>query len=202
MHKYERPNLKVQHQVSQIQQEWALLWNDFLNIDDKSFVSLMKRRSAWVTTGIQITWIRLFYKVSKDQNKPLNMKKDKASEIAGKVPNIYISFLFQTSRGIGKQNLHSEELCTKCSNALSSWKKKHFKGKKKDLPHDLTVFVILCKGKYWHLPDCLLQLSDLLQFIFITTLSMGLLLSSLGLTELSRFVTTASSSCYRTSKTS
>lgn len=128
-----------------------------------------------------------------------NIKENRESEMAGKIPTVYIS---QVHMGIRKQKFHAEELCAKSRNALSSWNRRHFSGGKEDFPHDLTVFVILCKGKYWHLPDCLLQLSDLLQFIFITTLSMGLLPSSLGLTELSRFVTTASSSCYRTSKTS
>lgn len=67
--------------------------------------------------------------------------------MAGNIASIYTSFLFQMHMGIRKQKFHSEELCTKSRNALSSETRNIFK-RKKDFAHDLTVFVILCKGKY------------------------------------------------------
>lgn len=93
--------------------------------------------------------MRSFFKVTNDQNKPLNMKENKESDMAGKKTNIYISFLFWIHMGIRKQKCHSEDLCTKSRNALIQLKQETFlRGEKKDFPHDLTLFVILCKGKY------------------------------------------------------
>lgn len=69
--------------------------------------------------------------------------------MAGKIPNIYMNFLFWMHMGIRKQKFHSEELYTKSRNALIQLKQETFlREEKKDFPHDLTVFVILCKGKY------------------------------------------------------
>lgn len=167
----------------------------------KCFVSLIKAGKIEPPQAFQINRITSFYKVTEGQSRTLSMKENKDWN-GRNIASIYFSFLFQMHMELGSKNFIKENCAQKLEELYPIKQETFLRGGEKDFLHDLTVFVILCKGKYWHLPDCLLQLSDLLQFIFITTLSMGLLPSSLGLTELSRFVTTASRSCYRTSKTS
>ena len=86
--------------------------------------------------------------VSEDQNKPLNIKENKDSEKAEEISSIYISFLFRCTWELGSKNF-IQKSCTQKVEMLYPFETRDiFKGEKKGFPHDLTVFVILCKGKY------------------------------------------------------
>lgn len=147
------------------------------NVDGDTLVSLRKEGETALVPLFHMTTVFLWRK---------NLKNC-----------IYVDFLFQIHRGISKnfiQRYYAQEGETFVQLEQEA------SLKKERLCTWPSCSVLLCRESI-DVPRLFAPALRSPAAYFYNNLIDGPLTSSLGLTELSRFVTTASSSCYRTSKT-
>lgn len=105
----------------------------------------MKADKTELPQAFQITWIRSFYKASEEQRKPLNVKANKGSEMAGSIASIYISLPFQVRWELGSKHFTQKNRAQKVEMLYPVKQETFLKGEKAF--HMISLFLSSSVGE-------------------------------------------------------